>query len=66
MYPNPASNTIALLFKGEQPIQLTNAFGKTIFSTKAINSYQLNCSNLPNGLYIVSCGGLKSKLMVQH
>lgn len=66
MYPNPASNTVALLFKGEQPIQLTNAFGKTIFSINAINSYQLNCSNLPNGLYIVSCGGIKSKLMVQH
>lgn len=61
IFPNPSSGKLYMKFKGENYLEVYNAFGKKIdvgfTKTKNKNyGYTLDLSNYPNGIYYIKIG----------
>ena len=66
MYPNPANNSINLLFNGTQEIEIFSILGQQIFSAKAEDRLEINTADFTNGVYFVKCGNTSNKLIINH
>lgn len=77
LFPNPAQNTVNLLFPDQQIINslsVTDLNGRNVLmeelTKKTIRSYSLNISTLKNGIYLITAktetGSFLEKLIIQR
>jgi hypothetical protein len=70
MWPNPAHHTLHLVAppKGAQAVRLLDGVGRVVFTqavTGAPTALTLALPALAPGLYLVQCGGLTSRLVIE-
>ncbi len=68
VYPNPASDKIKIAVdkNTEQKLVIMNAISQQVYSTSFTRSTEVNIANWPAGFYIIHCGNMNKKLIVQH
>jgi len=67
IYPNPATNKLAIESDLLGNISIKNLLGKTVYTVKK-NTYStnINISHLANGIYILQLKGTSAKILIQH
>jgi chitinase len=71
VWPNPASGILNVQYKGVAPQSVLRAFsinGQQVYGTKlngTANQLQVDISSWPKGVYIISIGDLKKKIVVE-
>ncbi|MCU0341264.1 MAG: CotH kinase family protein [Spirosomaceae bacterium] len=65
--PNPATHTVRIKAEGmsEAPILIHNLTGQRVFETAFQPSVTLSVENWAKGLYLVRCGNVTQKLLLQ-
>lgn len=66
MFPNPTQHLLHVTFKGRQQIAVYTISGQLVARDQAYGTWDLNTSELANGLYLIRCGHLVRKFQVHH
>lgn len=64
IYPNPAQNFITIKGAETEEVRIIDLSGKEVLTAKNIG--KIDISNLSAGMYIISCGDHKSRLVITH
>lgn len=68
VYPNPANTSIQVRnVKAGNPIQIINMQGRCVLETRAeLSQFQIDTTDLPEGMYLVKSGSEIQKIMIKH
>jgi len=71
VYPNPANSQLIVSLPGYavekfDEIEVLDITGKKLISTAINHEVQISTASLANGMYILKCGNVSKKFVVQH
>jgi len=71
VYPNPANSQLIVSLPGYaveklDEIEVLDITGKKLISTAVNHEVQISTASLANGMYILKCGNVSKKFVVQH
>lgn len=68
VFPNPASEitTVTNNSGNTQQLAISDMLGRVVFTNKLETNLNLNTSQWPNGIYLVSCAAGSTKIIVNH
>ena len=69
IFPNPTSGTLTIQIaapNAAQPVVISDLHGRVLRTIAAQSSLTVDISTLPDGVYVIQCGGSATKLCVVH
>ena len=68
LYPNPSKGIVKIQVdqNSEQELTIINSIGQQVYNEKFIRKTEVDISILPSGFYVMQCGNMVRKLVVQR
>jgi hypothetical protein len=68
VYPNPANAVfnVRTELSTPQTIEISNAIGQLVYTSKFVSNTTVNCNNWPEGLYFVKCNNSTKKIIISN